>query len=242
MTTKRYALTNVKAWKAAQSDSMGQFEAIVSVFGNIDLQGDRVMPGAFTKSIQSWKQSGDEVPVIWSHDWEDPFSIIGSVVDLAETDTGLWVRGQLDLENPKASQVYRLLKNRQVKEFSFAYNIVAEAPASDGATNLTELEIIEVGPTLKGANPETQLLAVKSAPTEEAAAPVEEPQSKPTFDLAGLQQLHDAIRGLGVVCSEPHEATDSEQPKVEEPEVVKTEQDEADLHSHYESIIEQLTP
>jgi len=144
----------------------------VSVIGNVDLQGDRVMPHAFDKSKEKWQKSGDPIPVIWSHEWGDPFAHIGwidpnNIEEIGKTGAlqgGLLVTGHLDVDKPFAKQVYDLLAARRVKEFSFAYDIPAggEKRGKDGANELHELDIIEVGPTLKGANTETALLGVKT--------------------------------------------------------------------------------
>jgi hypothetical protein len=56
------------------------------------------------------------------------------------------------------------LRDGRVTEWSFAYDVVREKRAADGANELLELSIWEAGPTLKGANSETGTLAiVKSA-------------------------------------------------------------------------------
>ena len=154
-------------------EGLGRVEAIVSVFGNVDLVGDRVVKGAFKKSIQEWKESDNQVPVVFSHDWGDMWSHIGVVDSLEETDEGLKATYTLDIDdNPAAAQVFRLMKRCTLKEHSFAYDVVREGAAKDGANELKELKIIEIGPTLKGANQETELLAVKSA-LEEGAAEAE---------------------------------------------------------------------
>jgi uncharacterized protein len=172
--SRKEAVYDVVEFKAVPSEdeSRGKFEAIVSVFGNVDLVGDRVVKGAFTKSIEKYRETGDPIPVIWSHDWGNPHAHIGaaSADSVMEVDRGLLVSGSLDLDNPFAAQVYRLMKERRVKEMSFAYNVIRERSAKDGANELVELDIIEVGPTLKGANPSTELLAVKSALEDAAAA------------------------------------------------------------------------
>ena len=142
----------------------GQVEAIVSVFGNVDRIGDRVMPGAFKRSIAEWKESGNPVPVILSHSWDDPWAHIGVVDNLEEVDKGLKATYTLDIDtNPVAAQVYRLMKRRSLKEHSFGYEIRDERSAKDGANELLDLDLIEIGPTLKGMNSDTELLAVKSA-------------------------------------------------------------------------------
>lgn len=171
----------------------GQFEAIVSVFGNVDSVGDVVVPGAFADTLAAWAAKGDPIPVLWSHDWGDPFSHLGGVVKAEERDEGLWVRGELDLDNPKAAQVYRLLKGRRVTQFSFAYDVIEGAwvDTEEGSFyELRKLNLFEVGPTLIGANQETELLAVKA---HDLAARL---KAGDTIDLDQLAAAHQALGSL----------------------------------------------
>jgi HK97 family phage prohead protease len=152
--------------KASTSGPIGEFQALVSVFGNVDGGGDRILPGAFTKTLAKWRTSGDPVPVIWSHDWKSPDAHIGVADphDVVETDRGLLVRGQLDIDdNPTASRVYKLMSRRSLKEFSFGYKVPpgGQRRGKDGRNELVEIDLIEVGPTLKGMNPDTELHGVK---------------------------------------------------------------------------------
>jgi HK97 family phage prohead protease len=151
----------------ADADSAGQFEALVAVFNNIDRGGDRIMPGAFTKTLAAWRASGDPVPVIWSHDWATPDAHIGVAYakHMKQTARGLLVKGQLDIDdNDIARRVHKLMARRSLKEFSFGYDIPpgGRRKASDGANELIEIDLHEVGPTLKGMNPDTELHGVKS--------------------------------------------------------------------------------
>jgi HK97 family phage prohead protease len=169
MERKSFGLIEAKADK-----DTGTFEALVSVFGNVDSVGDRVQPGAFAKSLERWNKAGDPIPVILSHDWQNPWSHIGVIHpgDAKETDRGLWVKGHLDVkDNEVARQVHRLMSRRSLKEFSFGYKVVSEKRGKDGANDLSELDLIEVGPTLKGANSATELHAVKSAVEAENQPP-----------------------------------------------------------------------
>lgn len=184
------APAKVKA--AGDSDGLaeGQFEAIVSVFGNKDSVGDVVMPGAFTDTLADWAAKGDPIPVLWSHSWNDPFAHLGTVLKAEERDEGLWVRGELDLDNDKAAQVYRLLKGRRVTQFSFAYDVVEGAwveKDDDSFYELRKLDLFEVGPTLIGANQETELLAVKA---HDLAARL---KAGDTIDVDALTAAHDAL-------------------------------------------------
>lgn len=163
---------NLSAQVKATGDDTGEFEAIVAVFGNVDSGGDVIAKGAFADNLAEWESSGDPIPVVWSHDSNDPFSHIGSVVEASETDTGLLVKGQLDLDNPKAAQVHKLLKGRRVTQFSFAYSVLDSGPVEiDGvkATELRSLKLYEVGPTLVGMNQSTELLSAKSDDVEAKA-------------------------------------------------------------------------
>lgn len=147
-------------------DDTGTFEATVAVFNNVDAGGDRILPGAFEKTLAQWDASGDPIPVIFNHDWGTPDAHIGVVEKAIETQQGLLVRGRLDVaDNPVAKQVHRLMQRRSLKEFSFGYSVPAggEKRAKDGANDLSEIVLAEVGPTLKGMNPATELHSVKSA-------------------------------------------------------------------------------
>ena len=164
MKTKSFN-ASVKAVGAADGLGDGQFTALVAVFGNKDLGGDVIVPGAFTDSLRAWEASGDAIPAIWSHQWSDPFAHIGWSLSAAETEDGLLVTAQLDLENPTAVQTFKLLKQRRVKEFSFGYDVVDGGYVTNDGTEVFELRklnLIEFGPTLKGMNPDTQLLGTKS--------------------------------------------------------------------------------
>lgn len=169
MYTKDYR-AEVKAMGEADGLQEGEVRMLVSVFGNVDRYGDSVMPGAFTESLAGWKASGNPIPFIWSHKWDDPFAHIGFVTQAAETDDGLEVEAKIDLDIGMGKQVYGLLKQRRVTQASFAYDVLdhawVEREADDGAKyhvlELRKLNLIECGPCLVGVNSETELLEVKA--------------------------------------------------------------------------------
>lgn len=172
MNTKRMTC---RAFIKSVNEQTREVEQIVSVFENVDLGRDRVKTGAFAGSLTRWAASGDPIPAIWSHMWDDPFAHIGFVIEAKELLPGdpllpdeiselggLYTRYKVD-EAPFADQVFTLLKSRRVREASFAYDVIREKKNPDGTTDLIELDVIEIGPTLKGMNPMTQLLARKAA-------------------------------------------------------------------------------
>lgn len=156
--------------KAGPDDGLadGQFTAYASVFGNVDSYGDVVMPGAFAKTIADWMKSGNPIPVLFGHNMSDPDYNLGAVVSAEEDAVGLKVTAQLDLDNPKAMQTYRMLKGRRINQMSFAYDEIDSGPAvHDGQDvwELRELKLYEVSIVTIGANQETEILAVKQVPS-----------------------------------------------------------------------------
>lgn len=205
--TKSYPIAGLKAIDT----ETGSFEAIVSVFGNVDLHGHRIDSHAFDASLERWKAAGDPIPVIFSHQWDDLSAYLGTIdpnnvralqpgdpdlpPELAEYG-GLFVAGNLDTTEPEGRKAAKLLKSRAVREFSFAYDVFDEAKADDGYLDLLELDILEIGPTLKGANPLTQLVSAKSqaaAEFEEAFAKVADVFNMKSSEVAELVASVTAI-------------------------------------------------
>lgn len=158
--------------KAGPDDGLaeGQFQAYASVFGNKDSYGDVVVKGAFTDTLKEWDASGAPIPLLFGHNMSDPDYNIGHVVKAVEDDHGLLVTAELDLENPKAVQTYRLLKGRRINQMSFAYDVLdggAVTKTADGVDDssyeLRKLKLYEVSVVPIGANQETEVLAVKAA-------------------------------------------------------------------------------
>lgn len=158
----------IKAAGEQDGTEDGVFEAIVATY-DIDSYGDKIVPGAFKDTLDEWKSSGSPIPVLWSHMSHDPDYHIGEVLEAEERDEGLWVKARIDLDEPKAGKVYKLLKGRRVTQFSFAYDIEeagfvdkVEDGRDESYFELRKLKLFEVGPCLIGANQNTELLDVKS--------------------------------------------------------------------------------
>lgn len=165
--------------------SDGVFEAIVSVFNNVDAMGDVVLPGAFADTIAEWAASPDRLPVLWSHRMDDPMFNIGEVLELTEfaggskelpdwvdpfvaVNGGLWVRGRIDTDpaaGPIAQHALKVLRTRRVTQFSYAYDEIDAGPVEVNggkAWGLKKVKLHEVSPTQVGANNLTELLLAKS--------------------------------------------------------------------------------
>lgn len=176
----------------------GSFDGYASVFGNVDSYGDTVEPGAFTKTLDDWKSSGGVIPVLWGHDMEDPFSNIGGLTSATQDDKGLHVVGQLDMDNPKAQQVYRLMKGGRTNKMSFAYTTNDSAfDADEGVNHLKDLTLYEVSVVQVPANDQAAIESVKSG----ASALVSGVKSGRVLAQKHIDSLHSAYDALGSVIA-----------------------------------------
>jgi len=131
-------------WKAA-SGSPGELEGYASVFGNVDADGDVVMPGAFKKTLTDWSHSRQPLPLIADHDLSTA-GVIGSVHDAREDATGLRVRARFSSDQ-KAQSVRTKMVEGHLKGMSFTYQAVKHylgQHAGKSARFLQELKLFEV--------------------------------------------------------------------------------------------------
>lgn len=176
----------VKTAGTHEGAAEGIVEAIVAAY-NVDSVGDQIIPGAFKTSLARHKDTGNRIPFVWSHKSDDPDSYIGEVLEAEERPEGLWVKARLDMDEPKAAKVYRLMKGRRVSQFSFAYTETDARPATKASQpgalkELHELDIHECGPTMVGANPATALLGVKQQKAESCPTCGHAPDGKHTAE------------------------------------------------------------
>lgn len=209
MKTKSKAVKRL-AVKAAGEPVEGIFEGYASVFGSVDSYGDKVVKGAFADSLKEMEDAGTPIPVYYSHQMGgDPLMNIGVVVESKEDDHGLWVKCQLDIEeNSKAAYVHKLLREKRITQMSFAYDVLEggwiEEKDDDGRETgffeLRKLKLFEVSVVPIGANQETSIDRVKSAPTK-ADDSEEIPSDEDTVDEVDPTELIDsyidALKELG---------------------------------------------
>lgn len=141
----------------------GRFSALAAVWDVIDRVGDRMMAGSFTETLRKWRESGKRIPVVWSHQTDSPDTVIGSADpnDVRETTNGLQVDGVLDIgDSPLARRAFELLKNGTISGWSFGY-IPKKQRRRNGANEVHEVDLLELGPTVNPVNAATATLGVK---------------------------------------------------------------------------------
>lgn len=147
--------------KATTTD-VGEFTAIAAAY-SVDRGNERIIPGAFAKTIANWQASGKQIPLHWDHSG-DPKDIIGTVdpTSLQETDAGLMVAGRLDIEGSEvAKDAWRAMKSGAMA-LSFGYMVVDGGEADDGVYELKAVDLFEISVTPAPMNPDTRFLSLKS--------------------------------------------------------------------------------
>lgn len=161
----------------------GVIEAYASIFGNKDSYGDVVMPGAFTDTIAEWAASDNVLPLLYGHDFHDPYSNIGAVTSAEEDAKGLKIVAQFDMDNPKAKQVFNLVARKRITQMSFAYEVVegeSVTTEDDWHYEIRKVKLYEISVVPIGANQETAITAVKSGVRDVQSHTMETTQPDPT--------------------------------------------------------------
>lgn len=210
--------------KAANATDDGIVEALVATY-DVDSGGDRIIPGAFAKTLQEWADSGNPIPFIWSHQHDNLDAYLGDVLEAKETDDGLLVKAQIDMDDPKAAKAFRLIKGGRVRQYSFAYDVPEGGAKEDtdgpGETALTELKLYEVGPTLIGMNQSTRTVdAKRNDQSGEKAGRVLSAKNE-----GDLKQAVDLIKGVLAQLAES--SSDTSQAKTSDASPATTKEPDA---------------
>lgn len=140
--------TEIKAVK-----DEGVIEAYVSIFGNVDSDGDIIMRGAFLESLAK------KLPVgCWSHEWDEP---IAKTLEAYEDNKGLYVKAQFVMTVQRAKEAFELIKAGVIDEFSIGFRILDWEYDDAGHRVIKKVRLYEWSPVVAGANPDTELIGVK---------------------------------------------------------------------------------
>lgn len=145
------------------ADDAGVIEGYGSTFGGEpDSYGDVIVPGAFSESLVRHKRQGTMPLMLWGHNAGD--LPIGNWLDMAEDGKGLWVRGQVDLDDPVGQRVHRAMKRKAVRGLSIGYEVIEKKidPKRPGVRLLEKLDLWEISPVNFPANRRATVTAVKS--------------------------------------------------------------------------------
>lgn len=147
-------------WKAVGDDDQ-VLEGYASTFGNVDLGGDVVVKGAFTKTIANINSNG--IPLLADH-VASTASVLGTIFWAKEDDHGLKIKARFS-KAPSAQDVRTKLLEGHLGKLSIGYETMDDANADrDGrrVRLLQELKLWETSVVVFPMNTEAAVSRVKS--------------------------------------------------------------------------------
>lgn len=174
---KALHFSNIKA-KASGRIRVG----VAAVFGNVDDINDRIMPGAFAKTIA---EGAPRCKHLWNHSWQHP--PIASIKELRELSRGelpaevlakapdatggLLVAREYFKNNDLSGWVLEAIDAGEINEMSFAYDVIQSSTITEplpGDTEKTreirelrELKLYDTSDVLYGCNSATVAAGAK---------------------------------------------------------------------------------
>lgn len=153
-------------------DEQGIFEGYASVNGNVDSEGDIVMPGAFRATLADG-MAKDGVPILLLHN--DQRLPVGRSLTLEEDSRGLHIRAQL-ADTTDGLDARKLVRSGILRGLSIGYIPTRAETGADGVRRLYEVELLEISLVTWPANALATVTGYKSA---KGGAEMQEPGNKP---------------------------------------------------------------
>jgi HK97 family phage prohead protease len=154
----RIFMTNTISLKSFEKK--GIIAGYASFFDLTDQQHDRIVKGAFTKTLKAWRLLGKMPKMLWQH---NPKSPIGVWTQLYEDEKGLYAEGRLALGVQKADEAYLLLKEGIMDGLSIGFRpIKALQDKTNKARILLDIDLIEISLVTFGANARAIVTQVKT--------------------------------------------------------------------------------
>lgn len=130
-----------------------------SAFGNVDSDGDIMMPGAFKRSIQDWGPKGKgRIKHLLNH---DPSKPLGKITELEEDGYGLKYASQVGTHT-LGRDFIKMVESGLIAEHSIGFRTLREQKAAEG-NEIHDVMLFEGSSlTAWGANEATPLLGMKN--------------------------------------------------------------------------------
>lgn len=163
-----------------------------------DLGGDVIEPGAFKRTLNSWRGSKRVLPLLDSHNGDSVRNVVGKMLEGQETDAGLEATFRV-IDGPDGDEIFRRVKGGYVDGLSIGYEAVeVRYPESEDEKDagiyrfLKEIKLHEISVVLWPMNPEARI------DTSSAKALILASKDKDLTpdDRAELKRLADEVTAL----------------------------------------------
>jgi HK97 family phage prohead protease len=159
---RKSMIYNYKSFNLEVKDvdtKQGVVTGYFSAFGNVDSDGDIMMPGAFKRSIQDWGPEGKgRIKHLLNH---DPSKPLGKIQVLKEDEYGLYYESKVGKHNLGQDYI-KMIESGLISEHSIGFKTLREQKSGD-ANQINEVMLFEGSSlTAWGANEATPLLGMKN--------------------------------------------------------------------------------
>ncbi|WDM65321.1 HK97 family phage prohead protease [Stenotrophomonas forensis] len=145
-------------FEVKSADESGNFVGYASVFDNVDLGGDLIVPGAFVK-VKTNRNGRLRLAL-----YHNLTRLVGNSA-FEQDSKGLLLSGKVNLNVSYARDAYELMRDGTLDEMSIGFNTLEDAIETRGGKQvrvIKKAELWEASFVPFGMNPEAQVMSVKS--------------------------------------------------------------------------------
>lgn len=136
----------------------GTFTGYAAVFNDlVPSYNERVMPGAFTRTLAERAARGDALAILWAH---DPREVIGVATSLTEDSYGLRVEGRLILDIDRAREAHTLIREG-INSLSIGFYPSKWSRNDQGEILIEDAELVEFSVVYAGASPRAKITDIR---------------------------------------------------------------------------------
>lgn len=213
--TKRFNCELIEVKLGDENNAMGTLSGYASVWNSVDLGGDQIQSGAYSKTLAEWAAKGMMPQMLFYHDSEE---VIGEWTKMVEDEKGLYVEGRLwvkaDERIESAVKAYNILKSNSVKGLSIGYRAkdyeIQEQMDGGNIRILKEIQLMEVSIAPWSMEPKASVTSVKSDRSWGGDIPTKRELEKLLRDVgASTKQAKAIISGGHDALSRDEKAVDN---------------------------------
>jgi len=154
----------IKSTFNQKKDGPHTFTAFATTFGNEDLDGDVIMPGAVDEAIRKVLMGGNFPKILKDHDRTQRPAVMTSMI---ANDKGVLVEGKF-LETQLGQDTFIEVKEGAITDMSIGFFMVEDGFfRRDGKTFITDLNFKEVSFVTFPANEDANIISVKNSKTKQ---------------------------------------------------------------------------